>query len=317
MRIMVVFTGGTIGSFEREGDVISPGGEGYNRQLLARYADSGMALPGVDFDTMEPLTTLSENMTVDEWNRLITALRELDLTAYAGVIVTHGTDTLAYTAALLSLLWQGMPKPLWLVSAGKTLSQPDSNGLPNFAQAVEGIAAGVPGVWVAWKTSQGEQRMIPGYALRQCDLYTDEMSGYEGAALPSQPDIPRLYTLARPLKPAVLCIRPYPGIDYAAFQPGPAVKAVLHETYHAGTAPTQGNSTILSFATRCREQGIAVYTAPLKPDMPVYQSEAEMARAGIRPLPGVTFEMAYARLVVAYSQGDAAAGEALLSDFAQ
>ena len=42
-----------------------------------------------------------------------------------------------------------------------------------------------------------------------------------------------------------------------------------------------------------------------------------MARAGIRPLPGVTFEMAYARLVVAYSQGDAAAGEALLSDFAQ
>lgn len=312
MRIMVVFTGGTIGSVE-SGNVIAPGGAGYTRRLLALYAQSPQARAEVTFDTMEPLTTLSENMTVDKWNRLLSALRGLDMTVCDGVIVTHGTDTLAYTAALLSLLWQGSAKPLWLVSAEKPLSDPASNGLPNFAQAVEGIAAGIPGVWVAWRTAAGEQRQIPGHALRQCDLYTDEMDGYAAATPPAPPATPRLYTLTRPLRPVVLCVRPYPGIDYAAFQPGNEVRAVLHETYHAGTAPSEGASSLLSFAARCRERGITVYAAPVKPEAPVYQSADALTRAGVRFLSGLTFESAYARLVAAYSHPDA---DRLLAEFA-
>lgn len=313
MRIMVVFTGGTIGSAEDAGGVLSPGSGG-TRELLTLYAQSPLARPDLSFDTIEPLTTLSENMSVEKWNCLLDALRALDIAMYDGVIVTHGTDTLSYTAALLSLMWQGMDKPLWLVSADKPLSDASSNGLPNFIQAVEGIVAGTPGVWVAWQTACGEQRRIPGYALRQCDLYTNEMEAYSDAVPATMPAAPRLYTWLRPLRPVVLCIRPYPGIDYTAFQPGEGVRAVLHETYHAGTAPTDGESSLLSFAAHCREQEIAVYTAPVKKDAAVYQSAAQMAAAGIRPLQGITFESAYARLVMVYSQAD---DGRLLADFGE
>lgn len=316
MRILVVFTGGTIGSFETAGNVIAPGDETYNRHLLERYAASGRARAGVAFDTMEPLTTLSENMAPNRWNRLLEALRGVDCARYDGVIVTHGTDTLAYTAALLSLLWQGMDKPLWLVSAGLTLSHPDSNGVANFAQAVEGIAEGWPGVWAAWRTKSGDMRRIPGYALRQCDLYTDEFEEAEGADAAVPAAQPRLYTLTKPLQAAVACLRPYPGIDYEAFRPGPAVKAVLHEPYHAGTAPAEGRSTVLDLATRCRDQGIDVYLAPVKAGSPVYESAARMRDAGIRALPGVTWETAYTWLTVAFSQGDARTAEKLLAEFA-
>lgn len=317
MRILVVFTGGTIGSFETAGNVIAPGDETYNRHLLALYAARPGARAGVRFDTMEPLTTLSENMAPDRWNTLVSALRGVEYTLYDGVIVTHGTDTLAYTAALLALLWQGMDKPLWLVSAGLTLSHPDSNGVANFAQAVEGIAEGWPGVWAAWRTKNGQMRRIPGYALRQCDLYTDEFEAADDVRAAAVPPRPRLYTLTRPFEAAVACLRPYPGIDYTGFQPGGTVKAVLHETYHAGTAPAQGASTVVELASRCRERGIAIYAAPLKPDAPVYASAARMWEAGVKPLPGITWETAYAWLTAAYSQGESAQEAArLLAEFA-
>lgn len=300
MHLLVVFTGGTIGSSEA-GGVLSAGSGG-TRRLLQLYAQCPRARAGVTFDTIEPVTTLSENMSVEKWNRLLTALRAVDLAAYDGVIVTHGTDTLGYTAALLDWLWRGNAIPLWLVSAGTSLDDPRSNGLPNFVQAVEGIADGVPGVWVAWQTAAGEHRRIPGYALRQCDLYTDDMQAAVGVAVPATPERPWLYALTHPLKPAVLCVRPYPGIDYTMIQPGAGIKAVLHEGYHAATASTEGVSSLPAFVARCRERGIAVYLAPVKPHAPVYQSADELIRAGVRLLAGVSFETAYARLVVAYSQ---------------
>lgn len=304
MHLLVVFTGGTIGSSGTDG--VLAAGAGGTRRLLQLYAQSPRARAGVTFDTIEPVTTLSENMSVEKWNRLLAALRAVDVTAYDGIIVTHGTDTLGYTAALLDWLWRGSPLPLWLVSAGLSLDDPASNGVPNFVQAVEGIADGTPGVWVAWQTAAGEQRRIPGYALRQCDLYTDEMQAAAGVIAPAAPEQPRLYALTRPLQPVVLCVRPYPGIDYAAIQPGAAVKAVLHEGYHAATAPCEGASSLPAFVARCRERGIAVYLAPVKPHAPVYQSADELRRAGVQPLSGMTFETAYARLVTAYSQPDPA-----------
>ena len=63
----------------------------------------------------EPLSILSENLTVDHWNRLLDTLRPVlreGRAAYEGIILTHGTDTLAYTAALLDQLLAGTPLPV-------------------------------------------------------------------------------------------------------------------------------------------------------------------------------------------------------------
>lgn len=96
MKILVVFTGGTIGCV-RKGKVLSPDNKQkymLTQMYLDRYGD-------VDFDTAEPYTVLSENLEGCHMNRLADCLQSYDLNSYDGIVVTHGTDTLQYTLRFL------------------------------------------------------------------------------------------------------------------------------------------------------------------------------------------------------------------------
>lgn len=97
MKILVVFTGGTIGCV-RKGEVLSPDNE-QKYMLTQMYLDR---YGNVDFDTAEPYTVLSENLEGGHMNRLADCLQSYDLNSYDGVVVTHGTDTLQYTSAFLA-----------------------------------------------------------------------------------------------------------------------------------------------------------------------------------------------------------------------
>ncbi len=65
-------------------------------------------------------------------------------------IVTHGTDTLAYTASMLSFMLQGIQKPVIVTGAQKTLEDENSDVIENLETAL--LAASTPncGVWVAF-----------------------------------------------------------------------------------------------------------------------------------------------------------------------
>ena len=52
--------------------------------------------------------------------------------AYDGVIITHGTDTLQYTAAFTGYIMAGAQIPIVLVSANYVLEDVRSNGVDNF-----------------------------------------------------------------------------------------------------------------------------------------------------------------------------------------
>ena len=96
MKLLTVFTGGTISCSVSDG-VLAPDSQNGSYLLgLARQA-------GVrdDFETVQPFSVLSENMTPDCLRQLRRCITERLGEGYDGVIVTHGTDTLAYTAAYL------------------------------------------------------------------------------------------------------------------------------------------------------------------------------------------------------------------------
>jgi L-asparaginase len=65
-------------------------------------------------------------------------------------IVTHGTDTLAYTASMLSFMLQGIQKPVVVTGAQKTLEDKGNDVIENLETAL--LAASTPncGVWVAF-----------------------------------------------------------------------------------------------------------------------------------------------------------------------
>ena len=174
--IALLYTGGTIGARVTDGaaDAAPGGGRLLTEVFRRRHPDS----PAV-FDEREPLTTLSENMTVEKWNTLLDALRGLEPAAFAGVILTHGTDTLAYTANLLALALEGTALPVILVSSHTPPTDPAANGHRHFAAAVQAIAQGHPGgVYAAVSDladapESREVRLIPGERLTQCAGLTD------------------------------------------------------------------------------------------------------------------------------------------------
>lgn len=298
-RIAVIWTGGTIGSQVEDGVADVPGKS--SRQIIRRYQEAHPGSSSV-FLSIEPLCVLSENMTPREWSVLLDALRGLDWASLDGVIVTHGTDTLAYTAQLLAVALAGIDRPVFLVSSHTPPDDPDANGHRHFAAAVAWIESGrAAGVFVP--VSDGERVAVtPAASLTQCAGLTDRFGLVPARPIRPPAGEPLLWRLP-PLRARVQMIRPYPGLDYRSVALLEETRAVLIELYHSGTACMTGEYTGLpSLAARCRKAGIPLLACPV-PDGAAYQyaSARAMGDLGVRLLPGLPLERGYVLLTLAFS----------------
>ena len=140
MRILVIFTGGTIGSTEN-GSYVSPDKEKPYKliNMYKKLAIKNKGSSSVIFDILTPYEALSENINCNNFRILSECLEKVDENAYDGVIITHGTDTLQYTAAFTGYIMAGAQIPIVLVSANYVLEDVRSNGVDNFYYAVEFI----------------------------------------------------------------------------------------------------------------------------------------------------------------------------------
>ena len=147
MKILAVFTGGTI-SCSESGGVLSPN-KGNSFLLLK-------SRPDVCFDALMPYTILSENLGAEELELLYKTVSDNISKGYDGIIVAHGTDTVQYSATYLALRLGLCAVPVVLVSANYPLSDSRSNGYDNFSAAVDFIAAKQGrGVFVSYRNSGG------------------------------------------------------------------------------------------------------------------------------------------------------------------
>ena len=225
-------------------------------------------LQEIEFDSISPINTLSENMTIDKWNQLISALKKVDFSQYNGVMILHGTDTLHLTAALMGVLMKDLGIPVMMVSAHRILSDPESNGVDNFAKSVSLIkrlnAAGMGGVYVVFRNMNGISYVHHATHLEECADYSEEfysadmiefdkmMEEWDAVGVDGwSVDI----TSMNELQDTVLYIRPYVGINYDRINLY-GVKAVLHGMYHSCTVNTEGDgsTSAMSLLKRCNEK---------------------------------------------------------------
>ncbi len=124
--LSIVSTGGTIASRidYRTGSVTS--------QFDA--ADILTAIPELakvaHYRTIPLATILSENMTPGIWQELARAVYEEIQNGAAGIIITHGTDTMAYTAAAISFMIDS-PVPIVFVGSQRSADRPSSDNAMN------------------------------------------------------------------------------------------------------------------------------------------------------------------------------------------
>lgn len=119
-KILLIATGGTIAS--------RPTDNGLAPELLA--GDILRCVPALAelcrIDAVQPMNIDSTNMAPDCWLALTQCLRE-HYNDYDGFVITHGTDTMAYTACALSYLVQGSAKPIVLTGSQKSIYVEDTD----------------------------------------------------------------------------------------------------------------------------------------------------------------------------------------------
>ncbi len=324
--ILLVLTGGTICSFSDEKGEKSTDIEKAKSLIVEKFRKTDSKYRGVEFENRMPIDTLSENMTLDKWNTLISALKGYDLSEYKGVIILHGTDTLAYTSSLLSLLLAGIKVPVFLVSSQESLESDTANGNENFRVAVEFIMNGiVPNVYVPYKNSDGKMYLHLGAHLTQCaplsnDFYsldakvleTDGSDGVLGVKFETNSN---LLEKIGELFPCVLKITPYVALDYSVFNMD-KIKAVVHGTYHSQTLCAEEESSkfsvfALSKCFRDEKTGkapeIPLFIEPCNykenENKSCYETTALAVKKGAISVWGMTSEMVYVKALVGTALG--------------
>ena len=131
-RIKVIATGGTIASVPSDDGLggLAPALGG--AELVARVPLIGELC---DIDVVQLMNIDSTNMRPSGWLR-IAAQIEQAYDTYDGFVVLHGTDTMAYTAAALSYLVQGSPKPIVLTGSQQPMAAPFTDAKLNLYQSL-------------------------------------------------------------------------------------------------------------------------------------------------------------------------------------
>jgi glutamyl-tRNA(Gln) amidotransferase subunit D len=88
-------------------------------------------------DTEIVYSIYSENLTQKNWTELAQKVAERIEQGVDGVVIGHGTDTMAYTSAALSFALQNLPVPVILVGAQRSSDRPSSDAATNLIGAVK------------------------------------------------------------------------------------------------------------------------------------------------------------------------------------
>lgn len=313
MKILVIFTGGTIGS-RYSGDYISPDGD---RPYLV--LDKYIQLYGnnVEWSTDNPYTILSENLTCKTLFELLRAVRKGLNGGYDGIIVTHGSDTLQYSAAFLSLMLRRISIPVILVAGNYVLEDSRSNGMDNFRFAVDFIEHNYgKGVFVSYKNTDENPRIYSGSNLMPHPMYSDRLESLGnscfGEYICSKDNIKFIFgndaktpkvcdfeitAKAQALaeedeKTHVLNIYACPGMTYPDIEND--TKAVLLHPYHSGTICVE-SAELHKFMEDAEKKQVKVYLVGANQEKE-YESCKAYNELGIKVLPEVSPVYAYLRL---------------------
>ena len=142
-RILLLSTGGTIAS--------RPGKDGLEPELSGEELLSCLGDLRGKYDVkVQPLLNLdSSNIQAEEWRMMARAVYD-HLSDYDGFIITHGTDTMAYSASMLSFMLKDLGKPVVFTGSQIPMDNMLTDARNNLFCALAAVDAGICGVSVAF-----------------------------------------------------------------------------------------------------------------------------------------------------------------------
>jgi len=255
--VTLIHTGGTLGMAPGDPTTILAPGPSLDRILqqvpeLAQLADLRMVTAfNRDSATLETEHVLSLAATVRR-----------EAADCRGIVLIHGTDTMAYTASVLGFLLADLPCPVVITGSQRPLAFVRSDARGNLADAVTLAAKGIPEVGICFG-----DHWLRGVAADKVSVHRYE--AFESPNLPPLAELgvhvqihPHAGAFPRRVPPglgklesAIEVLTPFPGMPWPL--PRPGTRGLLIQAFGAGNLP-MGRADLLALLDHCRERDLPV-----------------------------------------------------------
>ena len=306
-KILLLTTGGTIASV--------PGGEGlvpHRSDVMERELEQLRTYYDI---TVQDLMCLdSSNIRPEEWQRIAQAIFE-GRAGFDGIVVSHGTDTMAYTASAVTFMLPGIDLPVVFTGSQLPLADMLSDGPDNLRTAFAMAAAGHPGIFLAF-----DRKVMLG--CRAVKVRASGFSAFESVNARYAARVSNLglvvdeTVLPKPSGPARLCpeisqsvflLKLTPGLNPAVFDMLAAMgyKGIVIEAFGLGGMNVLHRG--LRGIRRCVEDGVSVVVTTQclydSANLEVYQVGSKLLELGVIQGRDMTSEAAMTKLMWALGQG--------------
>lgn len=305
-NLLVLYTGGTIGMLDTPTGLAPAGGFDVRmREHLSRRCDAPQ-LPW----TLRELNPLLDSANMQQSNWL--AMRDAIVSAviedgHDGVLVLHGTDTLAHSASALSFLLLGLPVPVVLTGSMLPAGTPDSDAWDNLCGALALFEEGLQG---------GVQLYFHGQLLNGCRASKLRSEAFDAfAALPRQREgekalaIPASLDYRQLRQPVNLAVLPvFPGLqaEHVSALINSGVQGLVLECYGSGTGPSD-DQALLDVLHDARQGGVLIVAISQCPEGAVsfdtYAAGSRLRDTGLVSGGGMTREAALGKLFALLGAG--------------
>ena len=167
-KLLLLSTGGTIASVVSDSGLVPKESGEELLQMLG-------ALP-FEIDVKDILQLDSSNIQPEEWKFIAENIYKYS-NDYDGIVLSHGTDTMAYTASMLSFMLQGINIPVVLTGSQVPINVVWSDAPDNLRLAFEAAANCHPGIYLAFN-----RKIMLG--CRSVKVRTTNFDAFESVNLP-------------------------------------------------------------------------------------------------------------------------------------
>ena len=264
-RILLIATGGTVAAQDSGGGLVPSLN---SDEILCQIPEIKSFC---EVSSLQILNIDSSNIQPEDWLLIGRTIRER-YDSYDGFVITHGTDTMAYTASVLSYLIQNPSKPIVLTGSQKPIHQGDSDARNNVINSFWFCAqSGISGVYLCFDGKVFVGTRASKVKSRSYDAF-ESINFPVAAYIHYRQPVPRIH-LGKPanktteffdkLNPGVFLLKLIPGMEPEILEHvGQRYDAIVIEGYGMGGVPFADKRNFLEQVERlaAREKILAIAT---------------------------------------------------------
>ena len=319
-RILIVYTGGTIGMIEDpKAKTLKPFDFSHLMENVPKVKMLDYDIDNIQFNP--PID--SSDMDVSHWQDIARSIAE-HYEKYDGFVVLHGTDTMAYTASALSFMLGNLAKPVIITGSQLPIGEVRTDGEENLITALQ-IAAdrdadGNPTVREVailfenflWRGNRSTKRSADNFNAFKSNNYPELAK--IGLGIHFNHNALSKTSLNKPLHPrynldtSVMSIDLFPGLNKHVLWhqlSTPGIKGVVLRTYGAGNGPTK--SWFIDAVRDAISRGIIILNVTQCVNGAVhsnrYMGGDYLSTAGVVSGHDLTFEAAITKMMFLFGLG--------------